>query len=192
MGSTRGLGTSTDLKLQRRLRENKAYLDESQIGSPARGDLSTRFDRAAERDDNLIRQEIGRKQEVRFAQAIAHSIVERDSRKARTDRWKSVIAQPDRLPLPVEQDDFFLKVWPDEQTETDPPAAIRATTADTSATTQPQVSRSFFVTTNSMPSFITARRLTELPLVMMPQLSQIQLYLKVRERLNHPSPGRVL
>jgi hypothetical protein len=44
LGSSRRFGTSSDLKLQKLLRQHETRIDASTIGSPTVGDRSTRFD----------------------------------------------------------------------------------------------------------------------------------------------------
>jgi hypothetical protein len=65
MGSSRRFGTSSELKLQKMLRQQDSRFDASQIASPNAGDRSTRFDYETPRND-YIRQEIDKKQEVCF------------------------------------------------------------------------------------------------------------------------------
>jgi hypothetical protein len=65
--------------------------------------------------------------------------------QGRTNRWKETLKHFDNTPLPSEQDDFFLKVWPAEKTEAKeqpadgaPPSA-RVTTADGPTGAEPRV-----------------------------------------------------
>ncbi|CAF1101848.1 unnamed protein product [Adineta ricciae] len=124
MGSSRRFGTSSELKLQKILRRNDTQFDASQIASPDPGDRSTRFDYDATRD-NYIRQEIDEKQ------------------KGRTHRWKDAVKNLDNVPLPSDQEDFFLKVWPSEAPEErdksiEAPSNARVTTADAVTGEKPQ------------------------------------------------------
>lgn len=63
MGSSRRFGASSELKLQRLLRQHDTRVDGSQIGSPTVMDRSTRFDLETTKDDQ-IRKDIDRKREV--------------------------------------------------------------------------------------------------------------------------------
>jgi hypothetical protein len=65
MGSSRRFGTSSELKLQKMLRQYDTHVDASQIRSPDVGDRSTRFDYDTTRDEH-VRQEIDKKKEVCF------------------------------------------------------------------------------------------------------------------------------
>ncbi|UJR21447.1 hypothetical protein I4U23_024533 [Adineta vaga] len=128
MGSSRRFGTSSELKLRKMLRQQDPNIDASQIASPDAGDRSTRFDYDTIRDDH-VRQEIDEKQ------------------KDRTNRWKETLKHLENAPLPSEQDDFFLKVWPTEKSEekeqqqqqpTDGSTIARITTADGVTGAKPQ------------------------------------------------------
>lgn len=48
------------------LRQHDTRIDASQITSPAPGDRSTRFDYETPKDDERVREEIDKKQEVCF------------------------------------------------------------------------------------------------------------------------------
>ena len=65
MGSSRRFGTTSELKLQKILRQHDTRIDASQIGSPTGIDRTTRFDQEATRDEQ-IRRDIEGKREVRF------------------------------------------------------------------------------------------------------------------------------
>jgi hypothetical protein len=60
MGSSRRFGTTSELKLQKMVRQHDTHVDASQIGSPVVVDRTTRF------DDDITRDAIDRKQEVCF------------------------------------------------------------------------------------------------------------------------------
>ncbi len=65
MGSSRRFGTSSELKLQKMLRQHDQNFDASQIGSPTVGDRSTRFDHEAQQDEKF-RKELEEKRDVCF------------------------------------------------------------------------------------------------------------------------------
>jgi hypothetical protein len=65
MGSSRRFGTSSELKLQKMLRQHDQNFDASQIGSPTVGDRSTRFDYEAQKDEK-VRKELDEKRDVCF------------------------------------------------------------------------------------------------------------------------------
>lgn len=64
MGSSRRFNT-TDIKLQKALRQQDSRYDASQIGSPTVGDQSTRFDFERKKDAQT-RRELDEKREVCF------------------------------------------------------------------------------------------------------------------------------
>jgi hypothetical protein len=68
MGSSRRFGTSSELKLQKMLRQD-TRIDASQIASPTGGDRSTRFDHEALKDEQ-VRKQINEKLEVCCDQKI--------------------------------------------------------------------------------------------------------------------------
>ena len=63
MGSSRRFGATSELRLQRLLRQTDTRVDGSQIGSPTPYDRSTRFDLDAK--DDQLRRDIEQKREVR-------------------------------------------------------------------------------------------------------------------------------
>ena len=63
MGSSRRFGTTSELKLQRMLRQHDPREDLPSMDSPSVGDRSTRFDYKAV-EAAKVREEIGRKQDV--------------------------------------------------------------------------------------------------------------------------------
>ncbi len=64
LGSSRRFGASSDLKLQKLLRQHDTRIDASTIGSPTVGDRSTRFD--YETRDDQVRRDIAEKRKVCF------------------------------------------------------------------------------------------------------------------------------
>lgn len=63
MGSSRRFGASSELRLQKMLRQHDSQIDASQIASPTTRARSTRFDDDAEQA-HLVRREIDEKQKV--------------------------------------------------------------------------------------------------------------------------------
>lgn len=63
MGSSRRFGTTSELKLQRMLRQYDQHEEVPSMDSPSARDRPTRFDFKAAEAAN-VRQEIGRKQDV--------------------------------------------------------------------------------------------------------------------------------
>jgi hypothetical protein len=72
MGSSRRFGTSSELKLQKVLRQHDTRIDASQIATPTTGDRLTRFDFEATRGDEKLRKEIDEKREVCFNKIIEY------------------------------------------------------------------------------------------------------------------------
>lgn len=133
MGSSRRFGATTDLKLQRLLRQHDTRVDGSQIGSPTVMDRSTRFDLEATKDDQ-VRRDIDKKREVSCLFIIFFTTLTTLSLslQGRANRWKEAVKQMDESPIPLsEQDDFFLKVWPNEKEQPQALTTAPTTTAPT-------------------------------------------------------------
>ncbi|CAF3689292.1 unnamed protein product [Rotaria sordida] len=116
MGSSRRYGGSTELKLQRTLRRFEPNIEPLLSSSQTIGDTSTRFDPLTV--DRHIRQQIDQKQE------------------GRKSRWKQALEHLDTMPSLSEKDDFFLKLWTDDEksaikeSQIDSTTVARITTAD--------------------------------------------------------------
>ncbi len=64
--------------------------------------------------------------------------------QGRANRWKQAVKQLEDVPSLTEQDDFFIKVWPEEQPvvkepQTDSSTVARITTADNIVGEEPKV-----------------------------------------------------
>ncbi|CAF1989494.1 unnamed protein product [Rotaria magnacalcarata] len=117
MGSSRRFGASSELKLQRTLGKLDTHIDATLFStSTMGGDTSTRFD-MDNIHDKRIRQEIEKKQHERKS------------------RWKETADQLEIAPSVSEKDDFFLKIWTEQQVDVQEPPTASArvapvTTAD--------------------------------------------------------------